>query len=315
MRAWIWGLEPIRALLDDMIDQKLLASAARQEGLDQSERGQRAIELAKDRALSEIFLRNAVDEEITEDSLRALYDEQIGSGEPGDEVRARHILLATEEEAQDVYQQLQDGSDFEELAKKLSLDPGSGAQGGELGYFTKERMVPEFSTVAFATKVGKVSEPFQSQFGWHVLKVEDKRKGVLPSFEELRQQIVRYQTFTVVQNTINDLRGEAEIDYFLPEPEGGMGIDFSDIEAMIKEAEEQEAAAQEDTMEEIEAPVADAEVEGVVEEATEVVEEAAEDVEEAVESAEEAVIEELPLGENAEDEMSGETSGEDGEEE
>ncbi len=319
--------DSIQALLNDMIDQKLLAGAARSQGLDQSERGKRAIALAEDRALSEIFLRAAVDAEVTEESLRALYDEQIGSGEPGDEVRAKHILVATEEEAQDVYTQLQEGENFEELAKQVSQDPGSAAQGGALGYFTKERMVPEFANVAFATKVGELSEPFQSQFGWHVLKVEDKRKGVLPSFQELRQQILRYQTFTVVQNTINDLRSEAEIDYLMPEaitPD----IDFSEIEKLIEDAEKEadlledqmnEAAdALEDSaplaVEDVDADVGDGEAVDTATEAPEAVategaaEDAIEDViDETIENIsdddvsetvrEEGAVEELPLDE------------------
>lgn len=209
--------DELRRLLDEVIDQKLLSSEAVQRGLDNSEFGKRAIALARNRALSELVLREEVQERVTDEVLRALYDEQIRLTGPSQEVKARHILLETKQDAEAIALRLAGGEDFVELAKASSIDSGSKQDGGDLGYFGRGQMVETFEEMAFSTQVGEISAPFESEFGWHILKVEDFRTRQVPSFEQLRPQILRYQTFQVVEKLIERLRKTADIDYNLPE--------------------------------------------------------------------------------------------------
>ena len=122
---------------------------------------------------------------MTPDAMKKVYEEAVKQITGEQEVHARHILVETEDEAKAVKAELDKGADFAELAKKKSKDPGS-ADGGDLGYFTKEQMVPEFSAVAFTLEQGKISDPVKSQFGWHIIKVEEKRNRKAPDFEQVK---------------------------------------------------------------------------------------------------------------------------------
>ena len=127
------------------------------------------------------------------------------------EVRARHILVETEDEAKAVAEELKKGADFAELAKKKSKDPGA-SDGGDLGFFTKDQMVPEFSAVAFVLEPGKVSDPVKSQFGWHVIKVEEKRNRQAPPFEQVKGQIETYVTRKAQADYVAKLREAAKVE-------------------------------------------------------------------------------------------------------
>ena len=130
-----------------------------------------------------------------------------------DEVDARHILVETEVTAQEVFDKVGKGEDFAKLAETYSKDPGSKADGGKLGYFTKGQMVKEFEDAAFALKKGEVSKPVQSKFGWHIIKIEDRRTKQPPSFEEVKGQIVDSMVQQKGQQAATDLRGKAKIEY------------------------------------------------------------------------------------------------------
>ena len=127
------------------------------------------------------------------------------------EVHARHILVETEDEAKAIKAELEKGADFAELAKKKSKDPGA-SDGGDLGFFTKEQMVPEFSTVAFALEPGKISDPVKSQFGWHVIKVEEKRARKAPDFDQVKSQIETYVTRKAQADYVAKLREAAKVE-------------------------------------------------------------------------------------------------------
>src|SRR5438477_6442772 len=127
------------------------------------------------------------------------------------EVHARHILVETEDDAKAVEEDLKKGADFAELAKKKSKDPGA-SDGGDLGFFTKEQMVPEFSSTAFSLEPGKISEPVKSQFGWHVIKVEEKRNRKPPPFDQVKPQIETYITRKAQADTVTKLRAEAKVE-------------------------------------------------------------------------------------------------------
>jgi peptidyl-prolyl cis-trans isomerase C len=143
----------------------------------------------RDRALHSEFVKSEIASSVTDEAVRARYDEEIAAAPVSNEVRASHILVKTEEEAKDIISQLDGGADFGELAKQHSSD-GSAQNGGDLGFFGPGRMVPEFETAAFALEVGAYSkEPVQSQFGYHVVKVTDKRPQQPPAFEQVQSQI------------------------------------------------------------------------------------------------------------------------------
>src|SRR5882762_6858603 len=125
--------------------------------------------------------------------MKKVYEDASKQISGEEEVHARHILVETEDEAKAVAEELKKGADFAERAKKKSKDPGA-SDGGDLGFFTKDQMVPEFSTVAFALEPGKISDPVKSQFGWHIIKVEEKRSRKAPEFEQVKAQIETYVT-------------------------------------------------------------------------------------------------------------------------
>ena len=127
------------------------------------------------------------------------------------EVHARHILVETEDDAKAIAAELKKGADFAELAKKKSKDPGA-SDGGDLGFFTKDQMVPEFSAVAFTLEPGKISDPVKSQFGWHIIKVEEKRNRQAPAFEQVKAQIETYVTRKAQADYVAKLREAAKVE-------------------------------------------------------------------------------------------------------
>jgi peptidyl-prolyl cis-trans isomerase C len=147
----------------------------------------------------------------TDEAMKKVYAEAAKQIEGEQEVHARHILVESEDEAKAIEAELKKGADFAELAKKKSKDPGA-ADGGDLGFFTKDQMVPEFSTVAFALEPGKISDPVKSQFGWHVIKVEEKRNRKAPDFEQVKAQIETYVTRKAQAEYVAKLRESAKVE-------------------------------------------------------------------------------------------------------
>lgn len=200
------------AALSAVIDVRLFAAEAEKQSIDQSEDFQQRMEFLRERALHSAYIDQNVVQGITEEDLRARYEEEIAKIEPKEEVRARHILVETEEEAAEIIKQLDEGADFATIAGEKSTD-GAAAQGGDLGYFTRGRMVPEFEEAAFALEPGTYSkEPVKTAFGWHVIKVEDKRMQEPPAFEQVENQIRSMLIRDRYLETVASLRGGAELD-------------------------------------------------------------------------------------------------------
>ena len=172
-------------LLESFIDRKVILDAAKKANIQNEADVKRVLKEAQDNILIQAYLTRKVEARRTNQALQALYQEALKDFKPQDEIRARHILVATEREAKDIIIKLKNGADFAKLADQYSLDKGpNGTNGGELGYFTKEMMIPDFGNAAFAVKVGDYTrKPVKTPFGWHVIKVEDKRKAAPPSFE------------------------------------------------------------------------------------------------------------------------------------
>jgi peptidyl-prolyl cis-trans isomerase C len=183
-------------LLDQLIDGRALVVEARKTGLDKDPDVQRQIEAAEDRTLQTAMLSKQVGPSITDAALHAKYDKEV-AGQPGEEeVHAKHILVDNEDQAKKIIADLKGGADFAALAKQYSKDPSGAQQGGDLGFFKKDEMVPAFADAAFALQPGQTSQtPVHTQFGWHVIMVVERKRGEPPTFEqardELRQQIVK----------------------------------------------------------------------------------------------------------------------------
>jgi len=182
-------------IVDQLVDRKALVIAARADGLEKDPAVHRQIENAEDQALQRALLQRDVGPLITEEALKAAYEKDYANkpGEP--EVHASHILVENEADAKDIIAQLEKGADFATLAKAHSKDPGA-SQGGDLGWFKKDDMVPEFAEAAFALKPGDYTKtPVHTQFGWHVIKVQETRTSTPPTFEavhdELRQKLIQ----------------------------------------------------------------------------------------------------------------------------
>jgi len=206
------GSDTYKQVLDDLVDQRLLALEAVRRGLDRDGEAKRRLQAARERILGNILVENAISKAVTDEAIRRMYDEQAKLSPPGEEVRARHILVKTKAEAEAVIAQLKGGADFAKLALEKSIDPGSRLDGGELGYFSKDAMVEPFANAAFALKKGEISEPVQTEFGWHVIQVEARRKQAPPSFDEMRPRIVRFMTFDEIQKLITQLRLAAIVE-------------------------------------------------------------------------------------------------------
>jgi peptidyl-prolyl cis-trans isomerase C len=202
-------------LLDRTIDFRLLSNAAEEQDLAEDPDVQAALEQARAGVLRDAFVRQKIEEGTTAEKLRTRYDElKDDEGFSQEEVHARHILVGSEDEAKEVIAALAGGADFAHLAGERSVDPSARSNGGDLGFFRRDQMVPEFAEVAFSLEPGqRTQEPVQTQFGWHVIEVVERRKGT-PSFEDtqprLRQELAR----EIVLALVADLRGDAEIQRF-----------------------------------------------------------------------------------------------------
>jgi peptidyl-prolyl cis-trans isomerase C len=196
-----------------LIDVKLAAKVAEDKKLQDTDDFKKRFAFAHDRLLMDNLLAKEGKEATTDEAMRKVYDDAAKQIAGEQEVRARHILVETEDEAKQVEEELKKGADFAELAKKKSKDPGA-ADGGDLGFFTKEQMVPEFSAVAFALEPGKISDPVKSQFGWHVIKVEEKRNRKPPEFDQVKSQLETYVTRKAQAEYVTKLREGAKIERF-----------------------------------------------------------------------------------------------------
>ena len=178
-------------LLEAYVNNKVMLDAAKKAGIQNREDVKKMIADAQDQILFQAYLTEQLKARMTPDKLQEIYNEEIKNFVPQDEVHARHILVATEKEAKDLIIQLKGGADFETLANQHSLDKNPNIDnGGDLGYFTKDMMIPEFGNSAFSIAVGQISEkPVKTPFGWHVIKVEDKRKAAPPTMAQVKDVI------------------------------------------------------------------------------------------------------------------------------
>jgi peptidyl-prolyl cis-trans isomerase C len=195
-----------------LIDLKLGAKAAEAAKVGDTPDFVRKLAYNRDKTLLDEYLEQEARKAVTPEAARKLYDETAKTIAPEEEIRARHILVESEEEAKKAAERVKGGEDFAKVAGELSKDPGSKTDGGDLGFFTKDRMVEPFAEAAFKLEPGQISDPIKTQFGWHVIKVEEKRTKPVPSFEEMQDQVNTYLERKAQQDLILGLRKSAKIE-------------------------------------------------------------------------------------------------------
>lgn len=218
------GAMPLDALFQPLVeravDAKLLAKAGQDANVTETDAFQQRMEEARQRIVQQLYLEQTLEEAITDERIQEAYEQFKEENPPQPEVHARHILVETEEEAQALIEELEGGADFAELAQEHSTGP-SGPKGGDLGWFTKDAMVEPFAAAAFAMDPGAVSEsPVQTQFGWHVIKVEDRRESQ-PALDEVREQLRQQVAQEVIETRMAELREETEVEIYGPQGEAG----------------------------------------------------------------------------------------------
>ncbi len=208
-------------LIDVLVDMELLAKAAREKGLDKTAEFERRMDMLRTRALRNLYVESEIVGSVTDAEIKAEYDAEVAKYASQEEAHARHILVETEEEARAVIASLESGGDFAAIAKEKSKDPGSGANGGDLGFFRKGQMVPEFEAAVFSLEPGGITkEPVQSQFGWHVIKLEEKRQSAPPPLEDVKEQVKSALLRQKFETTMSELRANTSVE-IAGEPQPG----------------------------------------------------------------------------------------------
>lgn len=204
-----------RQLLVRMEDNILVSQTARKAKLENDPEVKRQLALALEQIVSQVYITRYVQSQISEDKVKKRYDELVKQQKPVEEVNARHILVKTEDEAKAVIADLKAGKDFAEEAKAKSEDPGTKANGGDLGWFTKEEMVPEFADAAFKLEKGQYTDTaVHTQFGYHVIKVEDRRMKPPPPYEQAKGEVLQLMQRELIEQKLKELRTGAKIEEF-----------------------------------------------------------------------------------------------------
>jgi peptidyl-prolyl cis-trans isomerase C len=204
------------ALISYLIDVNILSKAAEAKKLANAPGFADQLAHARKKVLMEVLLNEESKSAVTDAAKHKLYDESVKKLTPEKEVRARHILVESEAKAKEVLAKFKAGGDFAALAKELSKDPGS-SDGGDLGYFSKDQMVSEFAEVAFKLEKGKVSDPVKTQFGWHIIKVEDTRTRPVPTYDQVKDQIEVFIVRKAQAELVLKLREGAKIERLTPQ--------------------------------------------------------------------------------------------------
>ncbi len=201
-------------LLDMIINNQVVMIAAQKAGVLERPEIKTQLRLAKEQIVGQTYLEELLAAHVTEEELKHFYDEELKNFKREEEIHARHILLKTEKEARDILVQLKAGANFIELANKKSLDENT--KDGDLGYFTKAMMIPEFGDAVFDMKKGQLSEPIKTPFGWHIVLVEDKRLANPPAFEDIREDILRAAMETKLPMVLDEERAKLKVQILRP---------------------------------------------------------------------------------------------------
>lgn len=208
------------ALLRQITEHRMIAIAAEASGVGDTPRGKRLLEMQRRNAIANLYMESEIEKRVTEEKLQAAYDELAAATPAIEEIRASHILVKDKEAADALKTRLDDGADFAELAREHGTD-GAAAQGGDLGWFQREAMVPAFAEAAFAIeKEGDVAGPIETRFGWHLIKLTGKREAPKPTFDETRDDLQSSLFNEAALEIIEELRASTTID--IPEDRPGL---------------------------------------------------------------------------------------------
>ncbi len=205
-----------RVLIEFMIETQLLADAADSAKLGQGADFEQRSRYWRRRALRDTYFDTKIKGGVTDADAKTFYDGQVAQMKPEEEVKSRHILVESEDQAKELREKIAHGGNFAQLAKEHSKDPGSKDEGGELGYFSRGQMVPQFEEAAFKLQKGDLSEPVQTQFGWHLIQVDDRRTRKPPEFAEVKERLVAAMVHRKAQEIVASLREGAKIEYVDP---------------------------------------------------------------------------------------------------
>jgi peptidyl-prolyl cis-trans isomerase C len=227
-------------VLRGLVSEKLIYQEAVKAGVDKSDEVKKRLAGLEKQVVMQTYMEQKAKTLVTDDQLKAAYAKKVADMKGEEEIKARHVLLTSEDEAKKVSEELKKGGDFDKIAKEKSTDKASGANGGDLGWFTKDRMVPEFADAAFKLKKGEISAPVQTAFGWHVIKVEDRRPVKVPSFDEMKESLKSDVTNKAVQTYVEGLLKTADVKYY---DANGKEKDFPRVAAPKPAAPEEKSPA------------------------------------------------------------------------
>lgn len=197
-------------VLDFLVDEQLVVQKAQADKLAETPEFSKKLAYLRDKALMEILLGNVAKSAATEAAIKQTYEEAAKNQKPDTEYHAHHILVATEDDAKKALTRVKGGEDFGKVADEVSKDPGS--KGGDLGWFTRDRMVPEFGDAVAKMKPGQISDPIKSQFGWHIVKLDESRPKTFPPLDQVRDQVARYVVQKAQSELVLKLRENAKIE-------------------------------------------------------------------------------------------------------
>jgi len=210
-----------RELVQAYVEQRLLAREAVDEGLHRSPMVARQLNAARDRILAAAYMEERLATLVTKEAVERLYRAQSDVTRLGDEVRARHIVVTTGAEAEDLLKKLRGGADFADQARAYSIDRSTASIGGEIGYFTRDMMTPELSAAAFSTPVGAIAPLVQTEFGWHIIEVLDRRRSTGIPLEAVEDNIRRFITLRTIEATVERLKKARDVVYYNPDTDEG----------------------------------------------------------------------------------------------
>lgn len=221
VKAQLPGRGSDEQVLEQLVELKVLAQKARKDGLDKDPAIKAELERAAESILANHLVKNVLkDKTFTDEQMKAEYDTVVAKMPKKDEYKAAHILVEDEALAKDIQAKVANGGDFAALAKEHSTDPGSKDQGGDLGWFEAGMMVPEFAKAVTALEAGKTTaEPVKSQFGWHIIRLEDKRPVPPPAFDAVKPQLTNMLRQKAVDDFIEEARKSAKVEIKLAKPE------------------------------------------------------------------------------------------------
>lgn len=203
----------LKAVVDRIVDMRVIAAAAAKDGLEQSPAYKARMEQVRTQLLVSEFVKTKVEASVTPEMVKARYDKDAAAYDAPEEMHARHILVKTEDEAKAVLADLAKGGDFAKIAEEKSQDPGSAKNGGDLGFFAVGDMVPEFEAAAATLKPGEFTkEPVKTQFGYHVIKLEEKRKQPIPPLDQVKDQVRQAVVGEVFTEKLDALKKAAKIE-------------------------------------------------------------------------------------------------------